>query len=258
MFSRELLTQLYWTDQLSIMDIAQKIGRSKSSIHRDLIFYGIKRRSYSESYLVRDSNRKCWHNEINLEMKPSLAYVLGACLGDGYVVRKKTERGKCITILGVTNRKFAEEFASNVRELGLNCSVREIQIKRDAKHKKNIFRATFYCAQFYYWYKSLTFKKIENLLDTTENIRAFIKGFYEAEGCYYRRSSDVARLTISNSNRQLLCLIRKLLKKIGYNFHLNGPIIFKNPKWKPAYRLALAIKEDVNRFLIEINPCIKN
>lgn len=47
--SQEILEELYWNQEKSIKEIAKKLKKGTSTIHRYMIKYGIPRRSYSKA-----------------------------------------------------------------------------------------------------------------------------------------------------------------------------------------------------------------
>jgi len=56
-------------------------------------------------------------------------------------------------------------------------------------------------------------------------------------------------------NRWKSEFIKKLLNKLGWNFHINGPYI--NNTGTKYYRMTNAKRQEVIQFYAKVNPCIK-
>jgi intein-encoded DNA endonuclease-like protein len=190
-------------------------------------------------------------------MNLNLAYIAGVCYGDGCVRRVASERGKCLTVLNVSSEIFARSFATAAQKLGLTCNIYKPSFIPDARHKSQMYRATFYSVKFYQWFKGLTFDSLDKLLSTSEDRCAFIRGFYESEGCYFRRRSGLYLIAISNTKGDLIRFVHSALLKEGFDFHTHGPYNLKDPKWKPVYQLTLYKQSEIFRFLKWLDPCIK-
>lgn len=250
--SKEILTEFYVNQKLSIYEIATKTGISKSTIHRKLKAYGIPRRSYREAFQLRDSRGNCWHYKKDVPMNPNLAYILGVLFGDGFA-RRRTQGGHVIG-MSVGDKEFAEAFANNVRALGFRIKIKKYGPYHE--NRKPRYRALFYSTKFYYWFKQLSVNKLENLIESKDLVVAFVKGFYESEGTL-GESRKWYYLRLSNTNKELLMLVQRFLIKLGYNFKFYGPYK-KRLGTKPFYRLHLGNKEQIINFLKVIKPCVKN
>jgi len=155
------------------------------------------------------------HQLIEPSLEPSyeLAYVLGVLKGDGSVF--KIERGKgseCMVQLRVTNREFAEKFKIGLIKLNLNPRIDLVEGK--------IFRVQAYSKLFYEWYSSLSLDDIEKLISSEESlIKAFLSGFYDSEGYKTTTQSqgyEYTYVAMSNTDRKLMEMIGRLLRKIGF------------------------------------------
>lgn len=182
----------------------------------------------------------------------SLCYVLAALLGDGYLYKQKS--GAYSINLRVKDKKFVESFRENLIEIGLKPS------KAYYERAANAWRVTAYCAPFYRWYKSLKVVDIRKIAE--EYPVSFLRGFYEAEGCYgfyegIRRKQYI--LSICNTNKKLLMLVSELLSSSGFLVG-RGKSRYQT---KNAMRRVLYIvtikggKKEIHRFFVLINPCIK-
>jgi len=195
----------------------------------------------------------------NLEMNSDLAYALGILFGDGFVVKTKYSYD---IVLDITNKNIALNFLKALRNIGLNPYISErMPVNGIGKLKKYIVKS--HSLNFGLWFKSLSIDGLRDLLDDKEKIKNFVRGFYEAEGsiCQSKNKYKIIQLSISNTNLELLKLIKDLSVEIDINFNLNGP--YKNHGFnggdsKLIYRLNTAAKAEVNKFMQLVNPSVKN
>jgi len=259
--SRDLLEQMYWQEEYSFEDIARSLGVSSSSVHywfkklgiptRDQQVYTNRRRKKLSTIISKISLQR-WQNDEyrkkrvkelrsrstpNLMPSPSLAYILGALLGDGYI-----NNGRRIT-LQVKDILFAKSFAAALRNIGLNSGV--------CRAGRNMFLAYAWSASFGDWYSKLTLTDISNFLTSKELKLAFLKGFYEAEGSVEFRNGW-GRLSMFNKNHSLLQLVKNILVSLGYNPTLTWR------KTRDIGQVNLNRKGEIRRFLEETKPSIKN
>ncbi len=188
----------------------------------------------------------------NLNPSSELAYIVGALLGDGYIIKQKKKGDYCVVLVN-TNRIFVQNVAEALRKIGLNPFIVAFNPKkygnRYGKKKQYILRA--YSKIFVEWFENLTIEKLKKLLIENNIFIPFIRGFYEAEGSLKKRGD----ISISNTNKQLLELITLLLKKIGINTKVNGPYQFKGNR-KPIY-LIQTTPLKAKKFIEIVKPNIK-
>ncbi len=193
----------------------------------------------------------------NLNPTKNLAYALGAILGDGFVF--KHSRSYRIG-LDVTNQKFSTNFYDALKNIGLNPFKREVMPSNGiGKLKKYVVIAN--SKIFGEWYKRLSLAELEKFLVEEENILAFIKGFYESEGQIYKNKSGYITLHIHNTNLNLLKMVEHICRTVDLNFKLYGP--YKNSgklgkNQKLLYRLSMLSTNHCHKFLMLVNPSIKN
>lgn len=196
----------------------------------------------------------------DLENTPTLSYILGVMLGDGCAYYNK-HIGYMIG-LSVTAKEFAKSFMSALKKIGLNPSIRFVNPPSWRRQgRKPQWRVVCSNIRFYKWLKGLTLTDVKEIvLLSKENIRAFIRGFYESEGSHfygeivsnYQYTYWVHRITIVNKERKLLKLVRDGLNQLGVKAHLYGP--YGQSK---MYRINIFKWDMATRFLELIQPCIK-
>jgi len=119
--NREELSELYWNKKLSIAEIAKIKGCTKKNIMYWMKKLNIPRRSKSEG------NKIGWirHPRVKRKVlfKPSsLAYILGAVLGDGCAY--SPPKGGSRVGLRTRDLRFAEEFMRAIKDVGLKSYLR--------------------------------------------------------------------------------------------------------------------------------------
>jgi intein-encoded DNA endonuclease-like protein len=190
----------------------------------------------------------------NLAMQPSekLAYIIGVVLGDGTISRKDNR-----IRLGVTDKAFAISFYNTLKDIGLNPT-----IWKDNKQKINwsdVWRVSVYNKNLHEFLKNLTIEKIKEIIDRQENAIAFLKGFYESEGILL---STRFHIFVVNTNVELINLVFTIFDRLNLRARIYGPYgpypARTKQQKRSFYRIALHYKEDVNKFLKLVNPCIKN
>jgi len=183
--------------------------------------------------------------QVNLRPSPTLAYMLGVLEGDGCVYKVQSRR---VISLCTIDERFAFSFYRALEELGLN--------PRKRLHGKYYWVEAI-SMNFFDWYKSLTLEKLGEYLKSQSMIIAFLRGFYESEGSYYYkwtrrlgRKYYYEAVSIGNTNKSLLKLIKRFLEEINFNFTWT--------EHKGLYQLRMYGKEKIKKFFKTITPCIKN
>jgi len=187
----------------------------------------------------------------DLELSPTLSYLLGALLGDGcaYVQGQKDKRSYIIQ-LATTEKKFAECVSEAFKRINI-CSI------LDYVRKKGQWRVRACNKYFFDYLKGLTLDQLKQLTERKKNCIAFLKGFYEAEGYFHKNHQpNNPDITISNTNAELLNFVKKSLERLGFH-----PCFYKvckgTEKRKPLYRVDLCRTPEVKRFIRIIQPVIK-
>lgn len=198
-----------------------------------------------------------------VELSPSsdLYYILGAILGDGSVaIGSVCIRGnrypKYIVKLRVGSRAFAENVWVALKRIHAN--------PMPIRYYQKQYHVEVCSKQLHDYIKHLDLNWLEEQLSSNpEFAKQFIKGFYEAEGCYseYTRKSRTAPeryLMIANTQLSLILLVQRLLKKLGIG--CTGPyevVDKRSSDWKPCYRLHIGRGSEIRRFFEVVAPCIK-
>jgi hypothetical protein len=111
------------------------------------------------------------------------------------------------------------------------------------------------------WLYSLTYQNLENLLSKDRKyLLAFLRGFYEAEGCYYYESGvRYPYAVITNSNEQLISFVHRLICELGFKAKL-----YRMKRGKTAYKegfyfhILIRKKGEAEKFIDMIKPSLKN
>lgn len=198
---------------------------------------------------------------------PQMAYIMGVLKGDGSIFysRKQSRYG---IRLGTMDKPFAERFSEILRGLGVNSKVygpyfmkttekQRLPDGRLIRHINPIYYVQGDSKMIYEWYSARftgpnSYGEIELYLDTPEKIRLFLKGFYESEGSITTNGAGHWMVRFSNTNPNLLELIRKLLTKAGYRA---APKIYLYRSPNECYHLGLF--RNPQSFLDWVQPCIK-
>ena len=178
----------------------------------------------------------------NLEPTPTLAYILGVVLGDGSVSVRPPSYS---VILCTTTEAFNLAFAQALSAIGLR--------PRTYRYwSRNAYITRAFSKRLVAWLHTVN---ISVFLSDRLTKLAFIKGFYESEGGCHNNGHSW-QIVISNTDLELLQTARRCLGDLGYSFHfrLAHPVMGRR---KALYQLHKATKAEVQRFMVEVNPCIK-
>jgi len=233
--SREWLWEQYWLQEKSLSEIAKILDIGETSVRRWMARHNISRRSPIEAF------RKKVLVKPRLHSSPALAYVLGALLGDGYV-RQDGE-----IVLEQTVASFAKSFEKALKELQLNPNTYK---RVRGGNRKHTFCTIAYSKIFSVWYKSLLIDDIRKLITTAEEVKGFIRGFFEAEGSNEVRPHSW-QVGMYNKNLELLVLVQELCAKLGFNFRVRK-------RRDGTYALLIYNWQQCRRFIETIEPCVKN
>lgn len=192
-----------------------------------------KLQSYSEGRFMgfqKGNSFGCLRVKI-IDVRPSfsLGYVLGAILGDGSCskirmgkIKGCKPRFRYNVYIGVKDEDFIDAFILNAESLGVHCY-------RYFKSKEGIFAVYITSRKLFEFIKGFDF----NFSDK-EMIIGFLRGFYDAEGCFYiLKNSFSSMIALKNKNKSLVCLCKDLLllfgvhsssisKTYGSSFNPNG------------------------------------
>jgi len=189
-------------------------------------------------------------NDPTLQPSKELAYILGVLKGDGYTSKRSI--GLC-----AKDEVFINSFAEALRRVDLEPHFYRVGPKEE------YFDVRVHSKALSNWLRTLGLEDIEKLVQGEVFTRAFIRGFYESEGCYhvqrYSHGNHVdtgVRVQMSNTDRELLELVQRLLNEIGFDFRLSK--CTSRPPLKQEYLLLISRKDIAEKFISTINPCIKN
>jgi intein-encoded DNA endonuclease-like protein len=151
-----------------------------------------------------------------LEPSEDLAYVIGAFCGDGCAIEW---RGHAIIWLNAKDKEFVEEFAIRMGRV-LNRPPLKVGFKRQAGYYYiKVESKTLYELLK----KPIDLEKLRKYIEHCDKCSAaFLRGFFDAEGCITKTGS----IRVANTNYQLLKYIQSLLGRFGVvttGPHLQSP-----------------------------------
>lgn len=249
--TKEVLEELYIKQGLSQRQIAEKLGFCQQETGELLKKCGIPARPKFNLL------------QPNLKPSPALAYILGVLKGDGNIYGDR-QLGHYRITLEVTDPNFANSFYKALTEIGLHPFFRKRR-KLTNRSRKLLVGVVAMSRVFYDWYENLPFSELEKIAEQFP--LDFIRGFYESEGTFsegidkrwLRKRGWLIKtlhLTIANTNKRLLELCQRLLKKYGIASNI---YLCRESEWskKPCYALYINRKAHIRKFLELIKPVIK-
>jgi len=239
--TKELLNTLYWIERLTARKIARLFGVSFQTVLYEMKRLGVPRRE--------------WRVLPNLEPSEDLAYVVGVILGDGYANNVGTNYR---VMLNVRSVEFANSFSSALARLGFRPKVYRILGKKGRYSNKEFYVCQANSAKFVRWFRRSSLADIEKRILLTNQFKIkFLKGIYESEGSLsWRPNLRNYHIYISNTDYELICLVKNLLNELGFSPTIPNPSKF--PNRKDLYTCRLNRKSEIKQFLNQINPSIKN
>lgn len=193
----------------------------------------------------------------SLEASPSLAYLAGAILGDGYIYKKKNGVGYFV---GFNAKDY--EFIRSVQDAFVSVIGKRPKARLRRNGKSYIY-GMLVSNKTLYTFLSQPLKSLVERLKPYEC--EFVRGFYDAEGSFstlQRRRKKWQRVerhvSFYNTNRELIECIRDLLLANGIH---PSPKLYmsvgnKGRTQKPCYILRIQRKDSVLLFGNLIIPSI--
>jgi len=249
--------QLSLREKIRIYEFVQNEGKEKSSYELSqniLEKFGIS--------IEPRTIRKWWGGWkprwLYLTPSPELVYLLGLVLGDGWIEYKKIANGYYVGV-NSTKKEVPELFRDTcIKVLG---KAPKISLVRSGDGEVLGYRCMIGSKGLYELVKDgkQNIYKLEDYIERYPN--SFIRGLADAEGSvtFYRpKRGIVVQVKITNANRELLLLVRKLLSKMG----IYGSIKVNNKKGgvskvpggktiirkKDIYDLVIARQQDVLKY----------
>lgn len=236
------------------VDIARKLGKSYSAIRQKAKKNGLKSKLDNSPKQIKKMKEKKSTPLKKSAYKPSneLSYILGVLVGDGHLGKRR------IGLL-CTDEDFILYFAKNLEKWsGLKTKFYKYKNHRYKKGFNyqlylNSVKATEFLKQFDLNKNKENpqfTKKINSFLKNKNHKIKFIEGFFDSEGSI--RTNN--RITLDNSNKEIINYIQQLLKKLRINFKIYEE---KNHHNKLLYRINIQTKKDIIQFCKLINSSIK-
>lgn len=181
--------------------------------------------------------------EVNLSPSKEFWYIVGVLEGDGSINSNKNG-----IILRVKDKEFAEEFDRCCKAIGMSS-------KLVFENSQKGWRVLSYSKILINRYKEISENDILNL--PAEYRIAFLRGFFDSEGCYYTNPKNgIKSCKMTNTNIIYVNLIRKLLFSLGFCSTIQT---FHNLYYKygTCYNIELnGGKKKIKDFLLTIQPSI--
>lgn len=202
-------------------------------------------------YVIQQLKISSDNSEFIKDLKK--AYLVGAIMGDGCVnyYCYGHKRQHYLIQFGNTSKLFVDEVMESMRCLGIKPRFikRENHRFNDSCTRKPIYQVQGNNKEFVMWVKNTSIESINKwLISDVRLATAFLKGFYEAEGCFSRGYVEFV-----NTNEKLICLTQSLIRYLGVNTHPPSKCILPSGKTKYTLRIKVGASVLVNI----INPCIK-
>jgi len=239
---KDKLLSLY-KQGLSLSKIGIILGCSQQTVSRRLRELGAEQRPYVKR---RIESLNC---AFKAELDNRLAYLIGAITGDGSISPSKV-------VFYNKDEDFIREFIENAEALKIPVRVYA------GKGAKRIVLPSRDLAKY------IRTLNIDKIMDDKDLFRFFVRGFYDAEGCFIVqecRGHKYATITISNSDGNLLTKIKEKLLQF-FQIHSNlrmtrkrGRIVSKKTKIiarKDIWVLSIYAQRDVLKFITEIGSSI--
>ncbi len=180
-----------------------------------------------------------------LELTSSFCYFLGAFFGDGNLYSNRKDHR--IRIYAGLSECFADECYTILQSINLH----PLKLL-DKSWLKYGYRPQWivqvYSINLYIWLKELNLGHLKDSISEKPLLmKAFCHGLFTAEGTIEYRGSDKhpIRLTIANTNYDLIALAKFCLQKLSYHPRLN---IARKKTYKPCYQLRLSILDEIDDF----------
>lgn len=203
-------------------------------------------------------------NNPDFTVSTNLAYVIGVLSGDGFTL--KSPKGDML-VLQVNSEPFALSFQSALQHMGLPSRIRDL---RGYVGCNTNYRVTAYSQAFVDWYRAMSLIEIKDLLQLPVNdplFYAFLRGFYESDGCFYERThpKKYIKISLTKGRLDLMLLVERCLKDRYFHPQLSQripkPTIIKGQVanfTKPVYLIELQRRQEVLTLLDNMQPCIKH
>jgi intein-encoded DNA endonuclease-like protein len=202
----------------------------------------------------------------NLDISEDLVYLLGAIKGDGNI----SSDNKYLN--STQNKRYRKNYRHRLYQIRFYNTdfeflrkifhiMQNIKLNPNVHYNNNAMVVNSCSKIMWEWWQSLTIPKLELLLKQDKKyVIAFLRGFYEAEGCYYYESGvNYPYVVITNCNEELVSFVHSLLCKLGFYAKLykikRGKTAFKEGFY---YHILIRKKGEAKKFIDMINPSLKN
>lgn len=174
---------------------------------------------------------------INTSKEDELAYIGGLVYGDGFL-KHNPNTGNYRTVFTNTSQELVDEFRSYMSKIGVNTHVTEydglLKAGGDSIMLYNIVDHFFTSPS-----------GVREYIDTPEEARLFVRGFYEAEG-----SLERYRIRISQKETGILDVVEEIIND-------ETEIECRWEHYGPYTNLVIGGEQDVDCFLGWTDPVIK-
>lgn len=243
-----------------LKEISQKLNHSPSTREAGQVLYQVCRLYFGSFNKAKESARlsitPIKHHRINKNakiLKKDLAYILGVIKGDGYWRKRITPKRTSGEIrLDVRNLDFAKEFEKRLK--------RWSGIQPKFWEKNGNFYVALYSIDAVNIAQAISLKEIAN---SDKKVKAnFLRGLYDSEGGVLGKNLDRRKFAsrwihFSNSNKETILIVSKLLKDFGINHKIKSRIHSGFGSKKLQYEIQIFGLENFKKFYKNIGFSIK-
>ncbi len=233
---RSELDYLYTIKNLTIFEVAKKLGIKFQTVYDRLVRFKIKINPILKANCARKRRSDI---SIPKMYSPDIAEFFGIMLGDGNLSKFQV----CVTLGSKEDGyvKYVALLMKNIFKVNVHCCVRK-------GGYKDVYLGS---RELVDWFMSegLVYNKVKEqinipkwIFNNTDYMKRFVKGFFDTDGSVYKIKFGV-QISFCNYSKPILNSLHSILKRLKYS-----------PSSISGHNVYLTKKEDIQRFFKEIEP----